>query len=414
VANTNLTIEMITQESLAVLVNQLGFTGKVNRQYDSRFAVSGAKIGDVLNVRKPVRYTVSTGQALDIQDAKETSVPVKLDTQNHVDFQFSSQDLALTIDLFRERYISPAVAALANKIDQNGLLLYKQIYNHVGTPATVPSALLTYLQAGAKLDSNAAPKDNLRYAALDPTMQVTLMNSMLAYFNPTGTMSQQFRTGEMGEAGGFRFFMDQNIATHTVGNAVGTPVTNGTTAHGATTVVTDGWTNSSSTTNLKQGDVISITDVYAVNPQSRQSTGSLMQFVVTQDISDTAGGITIPISPTIYLSGAEQNCYCATVPIPSEKAIKVFDTAQAGLAALAQDSTPQGLCFHRDAFCLATADLPKPGGTDMSGRASDEQLGLSIRIIRQYDINTDLWPCRLDILYGWAVLRPELACRVSS
>jgi P22 coat protein - gene protein 5 len=414
VANTNLTISKITFEALMVLENMLGFTGKVNRQYDDQFAVAGAKIGDVLNVRKPVRYTVSTGQALDLQDVKETSVPVKLDTQNHVDFQFSSQDLALTIDNFRSRYLMPAVAALANKIDWNGLQLYKQVWNHVGTPGTVPNSLLTYLQATAKLNHNACPKDGMRHCVVGPTMEVTLTNALLAYFNPVRAIADQFRTGEMGEAAGLKFQMDQNLATHTIGNAVGTPVTNGTTADGATSIVTDGWTNSSSTTNLKKGDVVSITDVYAVNPQSRESTGQLMQFVVTQDISDTGGAITIPISPTIHLAGPEQNCYCATVPIPSEKAILVMDTAQAGLAGIAGDATPQGLAFHRDAFTLACADLPLPGGTDMAARASDKQLGLSIRIVRQYDISTDQWPCRLDILYGWAALRPELACRISS
>jgi hypothetical protein len=413
VANTTLTLTKITFEALMTLENMLGFTAKVNRTYDSQFAVSGAKIGDVLNIRKPVRYTVSTGQALDLQDAKETSVPVKLDTQNHVDFRFSSQDLALSVDDFRNRFIAPAVSALANQIDYNGLKLYKSVWNHVGVPATVPSALLTYLQAAAKLNHNACPKDGMRYAILDPTMEITLTNALLAIFNPVRNISEQYRTGEMGEAAGFKFAMDQNVNTHTVGNAVGTPVTNGTTASGATSIVTNGWT--ATTATLKQGDVISVTDLYAVNPQSRQSTGALAQFTVTQDLTaDGSGNITIPISPAIILSGAEQNCYYNGAVVATSKAIKVFDTAQAGLAALAGDTTPQGLCFHRDAFVLACADLPLPGGTDMAARASDKQLGLSIRLIRQYDILSDQWPCRLDILYGWAPARPELACRVSS
>jgi hypothetical protein len=414
-ANTNLTLQKITNESLLVLENMLGFTSKINRTYDDQFAVAGAKIGDVLNVRKPVRYTVSTGQKLELQDVKSTSVPVKLDTQNHVDFQFSSQDLALSIDMFRDRYLAPAIAALANKLDFDNLSLYKDVWNHVGTPKTVPSTLLTYLQATQKLNENACPKDGMRYVGVTPAGEVTLTNALLAYFNPVKDIADQFRSGEMGTAAGLKFFMDQNVNTHVTGNAVGTPVTSGATADGATSVVTTGWTNSSSTTNLKRGDIVSFAGLYAVNPQSRQSTGSLAQFVVTQDISDTAGSITIPISPAIILSGAEQNCvYPGQTTLPTSKAVTVFETAQAGLAALAQSSTPQQLAFHRDAFTMVCADLPLPGGTDMAARASDKQLGLSIRIVRQYDISTDQWPCRLDILSGRSTLRPELACRISS
>jgi len=182
---------------------------------------------------------------------------------------------------------------------------------------------------------------------------------------------------------------------------------------GTASIVSDGW-NSGATT-LKRGDIVSVTGLYSVNPQSRQSTGQEMQFTVTQDMSDSTGGMTIPISPTPVFSGAEQNVIYGTAGATSVGdgvAIKVFDTAT--MANVTAKVTPQGLCFHRDAFCLVCADLPLPGGTDMAARASDKQLGLSIRLVRQYDISTDQWPCRLDILYGWAPLRPELACRVSS
>src|SRR5262245_12896058 len=157
--NTLLTISMITREALRILENNLAFTKRINRQYDDKFAIEGAKIGYVVNARKPVRYVVSTGQALSLQDATETQVPVALTTQDHVDFQFSSADLKLSIDDFGDRFIQPAVAALANKMDFNGLQLYKQIYNAVGTPNTNVTDLLTYLLAGVKLDNNAAPQD---------------------------------------------------------------------------------------------------------------------------------------------------------------------------------------------------------------------------------------------------------------
>src|SRR6187397_2655270 len=161
--NTLLTISMITREALRILENNLAFTKRVNRQYDDKFAIEGAKIGYVVNARKPVRYVVATGQALALQDATETQVPVSLTTQDHVDFQFSSADLKLSIDDFGDRFVQPAVSALANKIDFNGLQLYKQIYNAVGTPGVTPVQLLTYLMAGVALDNNAAPQDEMRH-----------------------------------------------------------------------------------------------------------------------------------------------------------------------------------------------------------------------------------------------------------
>lgn len=414
-ASTLLTIQKITNEALFILENSLGFTGKINREYSDNFGVAGAKIGTTLNVRLPVQYTVSTGQALDLQDVKETQVAVRLDTQNHVDFQFSSQDLLLDVDLFSERFLRPAVVALANKIDYNGLAkAYKAVGQHVGVPGTTPSSLLTYMQAGAKLNYAAVPQDQ-RFVAFDPTMEVTLVNALGTYFHASSEIENQYRTGTMRQAGGFKFFMDQNIATHTCGTvASSTPLTNGTTADGATSIITNGW-NSGATT-LKEGDVISVAGLYAVNPQTKQSTGQLKQFVCTQDMSDSGGAITIPISPAINLTGAYQNCYYNGSVVANDVAIYVMDkTGSSDLGNyVSAKATPQALAFHKDFATLATADLPLPGGPDMAARASDKQSGLSVRIIRQYDINTDMWPCRLDILYGWAVLRPEMACRISA
>lgn len=400
-ANTLLTISMITKEALRILENNLAFTKRVNRQYDDRFAIEGAKIGYVVNARKPVRYVVTTGQALQIQDATETQVPITLTTQDHVDFQFSSADLALSVDEFKDRFLQPAVAALANKIDNSGLQLYSQIWNAVGTPGTTPNALFTYLSAGVALDNNAAPMDGLRSVVITPKMQATIVDALKGLFQQSTAIAQQYIKGTMGTAGGFEWAMDQNCPTHTVGTYAGsTPQVNGAGQTGAT-LITDGW--ASGATSLKKGDVFTLSGVYQVNPQSRQSTGELQQFVVTQDISDTTGAITIPIAPSIVTSGAFQ-----TVDVSPA------NNADITLLGASGQASPQGMAFHRDAFTLVTADLPVPKGVDMGARVSDKQLGISLRIVRAYDINTDQWPCRIDVLYGWATLRPELACRVAA
>ena len=402
-ANTLLNISMITREALMVLENNLTFTKGVNRQYDSRFGVEGAKIGTVLNVRKPPRYVGRTGATLSVEDATETQVAVTLDTQFGVDINFSSEDLALKIDDFSKRFITPAVATIANKIDNDGLGLYTAIYNTVGTPGTTPNALLTYLQAGVKLDDNAAPMDGGRTVCITPLMQATIVDALKGLFQQSSAIASQYQRGQMGTAVGFEWYMDQNVNTHTVGPLGGTPLVNGSTATGATTLVTDGWT-ASAAARLKKGDIFTIAGVNHVNPQSRQSTGTLQQFVVTADVSsDGSGNLTAAISPAIKTTTAFQTVDA----LPA-------DNAAITVLGAASTQSPTGLAHHKDAFTLAMADLPLPKGTDMAARVSDDQLGMSIRLVRDYDITNDKFPCRLDVLYGWATLRPELACRIQA
>jgi hypothetical protein len=405
-ANQLLTIAMITREALMVLENNLTFTRQIDRQFDDRFGVDGAKIGTVLNVRKPPKYLGREGQALQIEDAVETQVPVTLNTQFGVDLAFTSTDLALSIDDFSDRFIKPAIATVANRIDRDGLALFRQIYNTVGTPGTIPNTILTYLQAGVKLDNNAAPMDGERATVISPMMQATIVNALTGLFHQGEQISAQYVKGTMGAAAGFRWFMDQNVGTHTVGPLGGTPVVDGNNQTGDTILVR-GFT-AAAARRLNYGDVITLAGVYSVNPQSRESTGELQQFVVTANVdSDASGDAEIPISPSIVTSGVFQT---VTASPADGAAVLTFGHA----SNYADEVIKNGLAFHKNFATLACADLPLPRGVDMAAVVSDKQLGLSIRMIRAYDINLDRFPCRLDILYGWAVLRPELACRVVS
>jgi hypothetical protein len=392
---------MITREALRVLVNNLAFTSGVNRDYDSKFGVEGAKIGTTVNVRKPPRYVGRTGQAISIEDATETQVPVTLTTQRGVDITFTSQDLALSIDDFSKRFIKPAVANIANGVDADGLALYNTVFNAVGTPGTTPNAALTYLLAGAKLDDNATPVDDERSLVMTPTMQATIVDALKGLFQSSQDIAKQYRRGRMGTGLGFDFSMDQNCKTHTVGPLGGTPLVNGAAQTGAT-LATKGWT-ASAASRLKKGDVFTVAGVYAVNPQSKQQLTSLQQFVATADFSsDGSGNGSVAISPSITVTTGFQTVSATAA-----------DGAAITVLGAASTVTPQALAYHRDAFTLACADLPLPGGVDMAARISDKQTGLSIRMVRAYDITTDKWPCRLDILYGWASIYPELACRIA-
>ncbi len=408
--NTFLTISKITREAARILENNLKAATAIRRDYDGNFAVAGAKIGDTLNIRKPARYVGREGQQMQIEGITETSVPLVLEKQFGVDFSFSSKDLLLSIDDFNKRVLAPAVAKVANKIDHYATGMYDQVNHFVGTPQTVPNALLTYLQAGQKLDEESAPQDEDRSLIMTPAMQVTIVDTLKGLFQQATLIGKQYASGKMGQAIGFDWMMDQNIRTHTVGALGGAGLVNGANQTG-NSLITDGWSNTITNLLLK-GDIIDIgsggSPVNAVNQQSFEDVGSLQQFVVTANVSsDGSGNATIPIYPAITPGGAFQNV--SRLPVDND-AIRVFGHASTH----ANKTTPAGLAFHRDFAALGSADLPLPGGTDKAARVSDDQLGFSIRLIRDYTIADDQWPCRIDVLVGRVAIYPELCCRIQS
>ena len=416
-SNTLLTISKITNEALMVLENELTFTGEVDRNYDDQFAVVGAKIGATVNVRRPGRFIGTTGPNLNVEDFNETSIPVTLDTQFHVDTQFTTQDLALSLDMFSDRVLKPAVAAIANKIDYSGLAMAKaKTANIVGTAGVPPTSLLTYLTAGAYLDAEGAPRDGRRSCLVEPFTSATIVDSLKGLFMPAKQISDQYEKGLMGvDSAGMKWKMDQNVNAQTFGawtTSAGTLTAN-TTSIGIST----GWASSSTITltnsaglTLNAGDVITIGNVFAVNPQNRQAYGSnrLRNFVVNTTVTGAAGTISVSVSPAIITAGQFQN-----VSIPTTSATATVTPFSIGTSATGTVS-PQNIVMHRNAFTLAMADLEMPDGVHFAGRASDKELGLSIRVVRQYTINNDSIPTRLDVLYGWAPLYPELACRVAA
>lgn len=400
-----------------VLENELTFTGEVDRNYDDQFAVVGAKIGATVNVRRPGRFIGTTGPNLNVEDFNETSIPVTLDTQFHVDTQFTTQDLALSLDMFSDRVLKPAVAAIANKIDYSGLTMAKnKTANIVGTAGVPPTSLLTYLTAGAFLDAEGAPRDGRRSCLVEPFTSATIVDSLKGLFMPAKQISDQYEKGLMGvDSAGMKWKMDQNVNAQTFGAWT---TTSGTLTANTTSIgISSGWASSSTITltnsaglTLNAGDVITIGNVFAVNPQNRQAYGSnrLRNFVVNTTVTGGAGTISVSVSPAIITAGQFQN-----VSIPTTSATATVTPFSIGTSATGTVS-PQNIVMHRNAFTLAMADLEMPDGVHFAGRASDKELGLSIRVVRQYTINNDSIPTRLDVLYGWAPLYPELACRVAA
>ncbi len=408
--NTLLTSQIITNELLRRFKNNLAFAGTIRHEYDDRFAQKGGKIGDTINARVPVKFTSTNGASISLQDVTEKKVPITINTQEHVAFSFGSSDLTLSIDQFGQRYLESAALALANKVDVDGLTLaYQGTHNVVGTPGTTPTALKTYLQAGAWLDDSACPVDD-RCVCLNPWMQVEIVDALKGLYQDSKEIATQYVKGRMGLAAGLSWMMDQNVRSHTVGPLGGTPAVAGASQTGSS-VTTDGWT-AAAAARLKKGDVIQFAGVYAVNPVSGDTLQKLANFTVTADVSSAADGTaTVPISPEIIVTGPYKTCSAS----PGNGAlISVWSKAAADQGALAGTVSPQGLAYHREAFGLAMVPMDMPQGTHLASRSTDKETGMSIRIVSDYDITEDQFITRCDILYGWAVLIPQFACRVAA
>jgi hypothetical protein len=397
-ANSILTIDMITRKALEILENNLVLTRNVNRQYDDSFAVEGAKIGSTLRIRLPDRALVTDGAALQVQDDNEQYTTLTVSSQKHIGVNFTSAELTMQLDDFAERVLKPRISQLASSIDADVANSFKSIYQSVGTPGTTPATSLVLLQAQQKLNEAAAVMSP-RYATVNPAANAGLVEGMKGLFNPTDTISRQFKNGMMGMGvlGFDEINMSQSIKQHTTGSwGTGITVTSTVSTQGSTTLGIS-FTGSSKTWNV--GDVFTVAGVYAVNPQTRESTGSLQQFVVTAAASGSSTA-TLTVSPAMYT--ADQ----------ALATIDAFPQASAVVTMLGSSGSAyaQNLVYHKDAITFATADLLLPQGVDMAARAVHN--GISMRVVRQYDINNDRMPCRIDVLYGYSVIRPQMACRL--
>lgn len=404
-ANSILTPQMITREALRILHAESNFLTKINRQYDSRFAVSGAKIGTSLDVRLPNKFTVRTGSTYTAQNMVERKVSLPVATIKGVDCTISDTELTMSLNDFSEQFLKPAMNQLASDIEYSAMAsMYKSVANAVGTVSTQID-YKKFQQAGQKLTENLAPSSE-RTFLLNPASRVEFSDAVKGLFQASSNIEDQYREGMVGRTGGFDVFENTMIPVHTTGTYGGTPLTNGANqgetgsgnAYVATSsLITDGWTSGG--TSLKAGDIITIADVYDVHPETKVSTGKLKQFTIVSDVSDTTGAITMTISPAIIAGGAYQNC---SARAGDNKAITVLGTSATAYG--------QNLAFHKDAFTFVSADLDIPKGVDMAAR---EKFGnISMRFVRWFDGDSGDWKARFDILHGMAALYPELACRL--
>lgn len=410
--NTLITPSMIAKEALMQLSNNCVLANNVHREYRKEF--SGGQ-GATVSIRRPVKFVTSDGATRVNQDVEEKATAITIDKQKHVSWEFTSTDLTLSIEEYSERYIKPAAITLANTIDRSLAALYTTVWNASGTQGTTPANYAAIAAAAQRLDEMAVPSD-ARKGVMNPAARYAIAGNQTTLGAWDGKVKTAYEKAMMGEIAGFDTFATQNIPNHVRGVATGTPLINGA-AQNVTyaaavgngwsqTLATDGWTNST-TGILKAGDVFTIAGVFAVNPVPGEgSTGKvvmpyLQQFTVLADANSgaTTGPATLTISPPIITSGPQQTVSAA----PADNvAITVYGSSS--------NPSPQNLFFHKNAFALVTVPLVMPDG--VAFKAQENYDGLSMRVVKDYDITNDKEIIRLDVLYGVKAIYPDLAARV--
>lgn len=391
-ANTLLNSSIITREVMMVLAEKLTFLKKINRQYDSSYARTGAKNGDTLKIRLPSRGTVRQGRVMELQDLNDRTVDLTIGNQYGIDLGATSADMTLKIDDFRERYIEPKVADLASAIEGGVMSTNLPLVPYVAGDYGPFDDFSTVLQAGEILSNNLAPKSG-RIMYVGNRAETTVLDAFKTYFNSQQQVGKQYEEGQMGRMGGFDWFSSSLVPTFTRGTASGYLVNAGTTANGSTTLAVD-----TGTGTLTAGDVFTIAGVFSVHPQTKVSLGYLQTFTVTSAYAGGAG--TVSVSPAITYQGPEQNI--SAMPA---------DNTAITVKGLSGTAYQQNVAFSKDAFAFVTADLPLPPKKDASRM---NYQGISLRYINDYDTVNDMFISRVDILWGSALLRPELAVRIPS
>ena len=393
--NVPITPTIIAKEALAMIDNSMVMGALVHRQYKQEW---NAKVGESITIRKPNKFSVTASSTRSNTNIAEKSDTLTVDTQAHVSWAFLSAELTQTIEDYSERYIKPAANALANSVDVALCALYKDVYNETGTFGSVPSNFSDLGDAQTRLDEEAA--ESPRIAVLSPATNWAMADGLKGTFaaKPANDIHTK---GYLGTVAGLDTHMDQNIQTHTTGvhTTSATPLMSATAVDGASTLATDGWNSSSST--LTDGDVITVAAVYAVNPVSKATTGVLRQIVVTTLTTSSGGAMaTLPISPTLYDDTTDyQN-------------VDAMPQSGAAITCAGTESTAykKNLIFHKNAFALVTLPLAMPANVWGSRTTYN---GLSVRVVKAYDIAEDEEIIRMDILYGTKTLYPEFACRMT-
>lgn len=402
-ANTLLTINMITREAVRLWKNTNAFMQSIDTQYDDSFAKTGAKIGTALRVRLPNDYTVRTGPAASVQSTAEQSTTLTLATQKGVDVSFSSAERTMSLDDYSKRVLAPMVNNLAGAVAadimtgaEGGVCNF--VANLNGANVIVNPNAQTYLTGGAILANNSAPLANKKVVN-DPITEARTVANLAGLLNPAAAIGRQYTSGKMYDALGMIWMNDQTVIKHTMGTFSAGGTVNGANQTGLAVTV------NATTGTLVAGDIITFAGVNAVNRITKQTTGELRQFVVTAACA--TGATSIPIYPAIVPAVGGNPVQYQTVTVsPANGAAMAFASSVA-----AATTYRKNILFVPEAITLATADLELPRGVHEAAREMFD--GVAMRMVTAYNVQSDEFITRLDILYGYLYVRPEWACVVA-
>ena len=409
-ANSILTPLMITRKALMVLHQQCNFIGNVNRQYDDKFANEGAKIGDSLNIRMPAKYVARKTATLAAQDHVSRSTPLNVTSQYGVDVSFTTAELTMSMDDFSERHLVPAMSQLASEIESACIQdAYKLVNSYTNATTDGKITYRRFQQGGTNMTKQLAPLGN-RSAIMSPDSVLEFNDIVKGLFHSSTEITEQYKEGIMGKTGGFDIYENTLTPVHTTGTMAGSPVLDG--ANAGTTATTNVWASTTgllvsgatATTTLKAGDIITIGSVFDCHPETKISTGKLKTFVVQSDITMTTATTTYTVTVKPALITGTGNAYKnASVSVST-------DGLALSLIGAVNSAFNQDIQFHRDAFVFASAPLIDVSKLGAWG-ARDTMDGISMRLAKQYDITNDAVPTRIDVLFGFGGLYPELANR---
>lgn len=400
---------VIAKMAAGMLADETQFLKSIDKEPESTFGqVNGYNVGDTVNISKPARFIPSSTADVTstLQEVVEEKVALSLSTRKVVPIALTSAEIQNTLSLksWANRVLKPAVSSIAQTIESDFLTTAKNsVYQTVGTAGSTVFDPDTMLSARQQIRQGLAPYGSDLYALLNSAATRSAVNSRKGLPNAQAEIAKQYREGYIMTADGFNYLENNLLPTHTNGadvamavEATVVPITNG-----MSTLGVDGVTSGAT---VKAGSVFTIAGVYSVHPITKVSTGQLQQFVVTADVTETSGNtVTLAISPSIY--------YTTTDPRRNVDAAPVDETALTFIGSASTGYT-QNIAFHPQAFRFASVPLVKPDGLDMVGQETVD--GMTIRVLRNYDILTDKMIMRLDFLGGFAAVRPEWACRITA
>ncbi len=400
--NTYLTSTKVMREIQRVFHNNLVFAKTIDYHYSDEFAREGAKIGSTLQIRKANQFEVRETMVMNVQEVVEEKQDLVVGTVRGVDMNFDSADLALSIDDFSKRWITPAMSKLATMVDLKLWEMARDVFSQVGTPGTTPATAYAVLQAGERLSDFASPDDLQRHLTINPAANAKIVDALKGLFNAKSQISEQFVKGRIADdILGFNWRQTQNVLRHTNGAFAGTVLIDegGGVTEGDEVLGMDAFSDSAPT--VKKGDVFTVANVYSVNPDSKQTNGVLQQFVVTANTTGSSNEITaVPVSPVMRATGARQTISA----LPADGAAVTF-------AGTTGQIYPLNLAYNKYAFAAAFVDLPLPKNQEWAIRKVID--GISMSMIKGFDIINYKFPCRIDVYFGQKCVRPEWACRLA-